>query len=516
MDQHLGHAERVGNKAGVLAAGTTEAVQRIARHVVAALHRDLLDRVGHVLDGDLDEAVGDLFRRFSADLFRQFGKGRFHGVCVERLVLLGPEDFWEELRDQLAGHHIRIGDGEGATAAITCRARIGAGTVGADAEARAVEVQDRSAACRDRVNEHHRCAHAHARDFCLECALVFAVVVRYVGGGAAHVEADQVFDTGFVSGLGHADHAARGTGEDRVLALEQLCRGEAARRHHEHQPSAGRLRIQLGAHCRHVAPQDRRKISVHHGGVATPDQLDERRDLVADRHLRKAHLARELRHALLVLGIAIGVHEYDRDSLDAIVECLRQRVADIHEIGLQLNGTVGARALGDLDDALEQHLGLDDVFRKNLRTRLVADAKRVAETLGRDEERAVALALEQRIGRNCGAHLHGTDMARRNRFALLQPKQIADALHRGVAVGLRILGKQFVGNERAIGLAADDVGEGAATIDPEIPGLSGRALAALLARLLGRVLAFRPFHRLPDHCQPRPRCHSLRRKSGVK
>ena len=61
MDEHAGHAERVGDKAGVLAAGAAEAVERIARHVIAALHRDLLDRVRHVLDRDLDEAVGDLF-----------------------------------------------------------------------------------------------------------------------------------------------------------------------------------------------------------------------------------------------------------------------------------------------------------------------------------------------------------------------------------------------------------------------------------------------------------------------
>ena len=79
MDQHLGHAERVGDEAGVLAAGAAEAVQRIAGHVVAALHRNLLDRVRHVLDRDLDEAVGDLLGRFAADLFGESGEGFLHG-----------------------------------------------------------------------------------------------------------------------------------------------------------------------------------------------------------------------------------------------------------------------------------------------------------------------------------------------------------------------------------------------------------------------------------------------------
>ena len=47
------HAERIGDEAGMLPAGAAEAVQRIARDVVAALDRDLLDRIGHVLDRDL-------------------------------------------------------------------------------------------------------------------------------------------------------------------------------------------------------------------------------------------------------------------------------------------------------------------------------------------------------------------------------------------------------------------------------------------------------------------------------
>ena len=235
MDQHLGHAERVGDQAGVLAARAAEAVERIARDVIAALHGNLLDRVRHVLDRDLDEAVGDLFGRFAADLVGELGKGLLHGFGVERLVLLGPENLREEIGDQLADQHVGIGDGKRPAAAVAFRAGIGAGRVGADAEARAVEVQDRAAAGRDRVNEHHRRAHAHARDLGLERALVFAVVMRHVGRGAAHVEADQLLEAGFAAGLGHADHAAGGAGQDRVLALEQLGGGEPAGRHHEHQ-----------------------------------------------------------------------------------------------------------------------------------------------------------------------------------------------------------------------------------------------------------------------------------------
>ena len=65
VDQHRFHAERVGDEAGVLAAGAAEAVEQIARHVIAALDGDFLDGVGHVFDGDGDEAFGDLLGRLA-------------------------------------------------------------------------------------------------------------------------------------------------------------------------------------------------------------------------------------------------------------------------------------------------------------------------------------------------------------------------------------------------------------------------------------------------------------------
>ena len=64
-------AEGVGDGAGVLAAGAAEAGEGVAGDVVAALDGDLLDGVGHVEDGDLQEAGGDLLGgAAAADLLR--------------------------------------------------------------------------------------------------------------------------------------------------------------------------------------------------------------------------------------------------------------------------------------------------------------------------------------------------------------------------------------------------------------------------------------------------------------
>ena len=67
---------------------------------------------------------------------------------------------------------------------------------------------------------------------------------------------------------------------------------------------------------------------------------------------------------LLVLGIAIGMHEHDRDRLDAVGLGGFERRARAVEVERALDRAVGAHALVDLDDALEQHVGLDDVRAK--------------------------------------------------------------------------------------------------------------------------------------------------------
>ena len=99
MDEHRLDAEGVGDEAGVLAAGAAEAVERVFGHVIAALDRNLLDGVGHVLDGDAEEAVGDLLRgAAAADLGGERGESGADGIGVERLVAVRPEDPREEFR----------------------------------------------------------------------------------------------------------------------------------------------------------------------------------------------------------------------------------------------------------------------------------------------------------------------------------------------------------------------------------------------------------------------------------
>ena len=67
----------------------------------------------------------------------------------------------------------------------------------------------------------------HPGDLGLEGAFIVAVVVRHVGRGAAHVEADDLGEAGAPRRLDRRHHAAGRARQDGVLALEQMRRRQA-------------------------------------------------------------------------------------------------------------------------------------------------------------------------------------------------------------------------------------------------------------------------------------------------
>ena len=117
------------------------------------------------------------------------------------------------------------------------------------------------------------------------------------------------------AGRDHADHAAGRAGQDRVLAAEGAGFGQAAVRLHELEPGA---LAQPAGDPVDIAAQDRRQIGVDHGRVAAPDQLDQRRHLMADRDLGEAELAGDRRQPRLMIGEAPAVHQHDGQRVEAL------------------------------------------------------------------------------------------------------------------------------------------------------------------------------------------------------
>lgn len=109
-------AQGVSHKAGVLSAGAAKGAQSIAGQVVAALRGDAPDGPGHVVDRHTDEAVGDLLeaKRRGAGLGKighDVLQTLLHGGGIQRLLATCAKDGREELRLQLADHHVAVGDG---------------------------------------------------------------------------------------------------------------------------------------------------------------------------------------------------------------------------------------------------------------------------------------------------------------------------------------------------------------------------------------------------------------------
>ena len=222
--------------------------------------------------------------------------------------------------------------------------------------------------------------------------------------------------------------------------------GEAAVRLHEMEVGLSR---QAGRDAVDIAAQHRRQISVDHRRVAAPDQLDQRRDLVADRDLRKAQLARDLRQPRLVIADAPAVHQDDRQRVDPRIanRCLAPAAPATSSSGTSTSPSTPTRSSISTTRSYSID-GKHDVPREDLRPRLVADPQRIAEA-ARDRQRdPLALALEQRVGRDGRAHPHLGDRA-----AFLG-EHAPDRLERGIVILAGILRQQLLDPQPPVATSA--------------------------------------------------------------
>jgi len=207
VHKHARHAQGIGHQTSMLAARAAKALQRVARHVVAARHADLLDGIGHLLHGDLNEAMGHILGLASGLCGEAFKLLR-HRIAIQRLVGRVAKHLGEMCGLDLAHHHVRIRHGQRAATAVAGGARVGARAFWADAEACAIKAEDGSAAGCHGMDAHHGRAHAHAGHLGFELALELACVVAHVGAGATHVKADDLVVARQACRARHADDAA--------------------------------------------------------------------------------------------------------------------------------------------------------------------------------------------------------------------------------------------------------------------------------------------------------------------
>ncbi len=224
------------------------------------------------------------------------------------------------------------------------------------------------------------------------------------------------------------------------------------------------------ADLRHIGIKHRRQIGIGDGRVAAPDQLDQGPDLVADRNLFEPDLAPDLGEPPFVLGEAPAMDQHDGQSAIAGMARGGQVGARFRFVQRPVHGPIGPEPLVDLDHPVVQGLRKDDVAGEDVRAGLPADLQCVPEPARDGQHRGLALALQQGIGGDGCAHADVVDEPRGDRTGA-GVQDAAHALDRRVVVLLGIVRQQFGGGQGPPGRAGDDVGEGAAPVDPEAPAL---------------------------------------------
>ena len=93
----------------------------------------------------------------------------------------------------------------------------------------------------------------------------------------------------------------------------------------------------------------------------------------------------------------------------------------------------------------------------------------VTEPFCHHQQRPVALALQQRVGRHRCSHLHRLDRGLGDRRVIAQRQHVPDSLQRRIFIGFGIFRQQLVRFQRAIGCPRHDISKSATPVHPELP-----------------------------------------------
>ena len=424
----------------------------------------------------------------------------------------------EHARADPTQHEVRVGHrGLRAAAAEGDRAGIGAGAPGADMEPfLLVDPGDGAAARADLHDVDHRAPYREAGIVAAdeigraEPELAVADDGAF-GGGAAHVEGDQVRNAERLPVGARADAPADGTGFDQRdgLAERAVDRQHAAvRAHHVEralEPAIGEPALQPRRVIRHARPDDR----VRHGGAAAlvlvplAGELGSRRYVNARQALAQAFCDRAF-----VAVVAIGVEERDRhrlhvqpgDRLRQPVDLLRLR------LGQHLAPAVHPLVHLEAQRAGDQRRGAAELDVERVGAVAARELERVAESLRRDQRRPGAGALQQRVDDQRRAVL---DQQRAGEI----DAGLGDAGHHPVdqvAIGGQSLG---VDDLAPFHVEGGDVGKGAPGIDGDDQGHGTHGHARMVAGSGGAITGppegERALHSQPSSAQAdHPRqCH---------
>ena len=289
-----------------------------------------------------------------------------------------------------------------------------------------------------------------------------------LGGGATHVEADQLGLAEAGAHLGRADHAR---GRPRLDAVHGLARGQLDR----HQPTVGLHHghwgvyagaAQLGDQALEVALDHRPDVAIDDGGAGALVLARFGQQLARQGDVESGQLGAErVADALLVGGIGVGVQQGDRHGGDARLPHRGHRPLYVTGVERREHAAAGIDTLAHLQAQAPLHqrrrLAVGEVVEP--RRAQPRDLQHVAEALGGDQRHRRALALQDGVGGDREA-VHDLGHAGGRQVQLGQ--RVSKAAQHATSVVVRRARHLDHGGPAALG-QGDDVGKGPADVDPD-------------------------------------------------
>ena len=210
----------------------------------------------------------------------------------------------------------------------------------------------------------------------------------------------------------------------------------------------------------------------HQPGLAT--------EPVGKRHMGHSLPVQPALQGQLLAGIAIAVQQGHGNTAVALCQGPPQRgrqlAIEAQGQGFEL-GAIGRQPPRHLQGPHPQRPGPADLERKDVWPVLVADGQQIGKPPVDQQQHRLAAPLQQGVGGHGGAEAQLRDQTRRDRLisielVAIQSQQLADGGHRRIAGQARLHRQHLAHHQLAVARATDDVGEGAAPIDPEAPARS--------------------------------------------
>ncbi len=326
---------------------------------------------------------------------------------------------------EITEHQVAIGDGRHrAAAAVAGGARRGAGALRPDLErAEAVDRRDGAAARAHGVDVEHR--YRQIAPFDLAAAgdqRLARLDQRHVARRAAHVEGDDVRESGRAAQMGARRHPA---GRPRKHGGDGAARGGRERRHaavrlHDVFLPRGDARLgQAPIELTDVAREDRLQIGVDDGRAQPIVLADLRQHLGRERDAAARHfLDDDLAHAGFVLRMEKREQQAHRDRIETLRGELACGFAQRRLVERPQHVAAKIDALLHLAGQARRHqrngLVVHDVEdRGAIGAGLLADRIDAAKSFRHQQPGLGALAFQQRVGSDRGAMAKVADVGRR-------------------------------------------------------------------------------------------------------